>query len=76
MDTEVLNEYIYAKLVAEEARIARRHRMSQMEADGVPDEEIANTPVTQGDLRRAVDALEWFRAEALALQREVQRDPP
>jgi len=51
MKTKELNEYIFANLVADKAQYVRRARQRKMDDDGIPSEEVNNTPLTQEDLR-------------------------
>ncbi len=70
MKTAELNEYIFTKIVAEEARIARRDRQRIMEEAGIPDDEVINTPLLPGDIRAGFENIEMLRLEVLRARKE------
>lgn len=70
MNTEKLNEYIFAKLVADQAQLAWKARRRSLETAGASDADIANMPLTQEDLRKGFEMLEWYRVESLKVQQE------
>ncbi len=79
MKTELLNEYIFTEIVMEIAQAMRRTRQKQMEADGATQEgatqeEVANTPVTVEDRRKALNILESERQQVVALLAELNTD--
>lgn len=75
MKTELLNEYIFAALLSEEANRARRQRCNRLTASGLPDNEIPNH-LLEEDFRIGYDALERSRSEAVKLQQESLSEPP
>ena len=70
MNTEKLNEYIFASLVGEQAIRAWRHRQRTMETQGASHEEVIATHVTVDDINRGFSELEWLRVESLKVQQE------
>jgi len=74
MKTELLNEYIFTEIVMEIAQAMRRTRQKQMEADGASQEEVANTPITVEDRRKALNILESERQQVVALLAELNTD--
>ncbi len=74
MKTELLNEYIFTEIVMEIAQAMRRTRQKQMEEDGASQEEVANTPITVEDRRKALNILESERQQVVALLAELNTD--
>lgn len=70
MNTEKLNEYIFASLIREQAIKAWRTRQRTMEDNGASHEEVIATHVTADDLRQGFAELEWYRVESLKVQQE------
>ena len=70
MNTEKLNEYIFASLVGEQSTKAWRNRQRAMEASGSSHEEVIATHVTADDVSRGFAELEWLRVESLKVQLE------
>jgi len=74
MKTERLNEYIFTEMVMEIAQAMRRTRQKQMELDGANQEDVANTPITIEDRRKALSVLESERQQVVALLAEIHPD--
>ena len=74
METEKLNEYMFTSLVVAEARIVRRYRQHKMEAAGVNEEEIKNTPLTSEDLQKGFENIQLYRKKVSALLKAVPSD--
>jgi hypothetical protein len=70
MKTEGLNEYIFGKMVGDEALKARQRRQKLMETSGVAEGEIAQTPLTMADMRAGLEALNYYRTASLQLLQE------
>jgi len=78
MRTDVLNEYIFTKLVDDFAQRARIHRveaeLKQLEGQGITDDTLCDSPLTDDDLRRGLEALEQRRHAVSALLKELWPD--
>jgi len=74
MKTEILNEYIFTEIVMEIAQAMRRTRQKQMELNGASQEEVANTPITVEDRRKALKLLESERQQVVSLLEEIHSD--
>jgi len=74
MKTELLNEYIFTEIVLEIAQAMRRNRQKQMELEGANEEEIAKTPITIEDRRKALTLLESERQHVMTLLEELHSD--
>jgi len=74
MKTEILNEYIFTEIVMEIAQAMRRTRQKQMELNGASQEEVANTPITVEDRRKALKLLESERQQVIGLVAEMHAD--
>ncbi|WP_367359028.1 hypothetical protein [Syntrophus sp. (in: bacteria)] len=74
MKTELLNEYIFTEIVLEIAQAMRRNRQQQMELEGASQEEIAKTPITIEDRRKALALLESERQHVMTLLEELHSD--
>ena len=74
METQVLNEYVFAKLVGEWGLIAHEQRIAKLIADGaLPEVQRYSQPLTEDDLHEGFRRLEKHRLVALALLQESQR---
>ena len=76
MNTEKLNEYIFAKLVADQAQLAWKARRRSLESAGASDADISNMPLTKEDLQKGFEMLEWYRLESLKVLQESLAAPP
>lgn len=74
MKTELLNEYIFTEIVMEIAQAMRRARQKQMELEGASAEEVANTPISIEDRRKALNLIESERQQVVALLAELHTD--
>ena len=74
METEVLNEYLFAELLTDWARSARDRRIRGAVSAGKLDEGDVHAkliaPISHQDLQEGFRMLEQRRGEALALLRE------
>jgi hypothetical protein len=70
MKTEGLNEYIFGKMVGDEAIKARQRRQKSMKSSGIAEEEIIHTPLTIADMRAGLETLNYYRTASLQLLQE------
>ena len=54
MKTELLNEYVYAKMIADIALDFKKQRVVKMVCAGASNEEIDNNPITSDDLKNGL----------------------
>jgi hypothetical protein len=74
MDTETLNEYLFADLVTQWALGAKQRRLAK---EGVNALEARTKPLITADLQQGLRSLRQRRAEVLALlAAEVGTTPP
>jgi hypothetical protein len=68
MKTELLNEYLFSQLVADNAQAVRKNRMNKMFDDGATVEVVLKEPLTIQDLTEGLKNIEWQRTEVLKLK--------
>ena len=72
MQTEVLNEYLFADLVVDYADAMRRERAWALKSGALETEQAASRVITSEDMKKGFERLQQHRFEALALLQESQ----
>ena len=68
MNTETLNKYIFADLIQNYAQTERRVRQRKMGKDGISEEIINSTPITEEDISNALATLNWYVSQVEKLK--------